>query len=125
RSLFSFTKYKYIFYALVLFTITSLMDRILLTDLKLEPYTFMAYQQLFFAVIFSTTVLFRNKKFTPVFSSLNKNLIILIISVSVFTVVYRYTQIEAVRIAPVALVLSVKRLSVLMAVILGGKLFKE
>lgn len=125
RSLFSFTKYKYIFYALILFTITSLIDRILLTDLKLKPYTFMAYQQLFFAVLFSAAVLFRYKKFTPVFSSLNKNLTILIICVSVFTVVYRYTQIEAVTIAPVALVLSVKRLSVLMAVILGGKLFKE
>lgn len=125
KSLLKFSKYKYVFYALLLFTITSLMDRVLLTDLKLPPFTFMAYQQLFLAVIFSAAVLFRYKSFSTPVKSLNKSVIILVIAVSVFTVIYRYTQIEATKIAPVALVLSVKRLSVLMAIILGGKLFKE
>jgi uncharacterized membrane protein len=125
KSLLSFEKYKYVFFALILFSITSLIDRLLLKDFKLPPYTFMAYQQLFFAVIFSTMVLFRKKKLTGMFNPLNKNIIFLIILISIFTVVYRYTQIEATKIAAVALVLSVKRLSVLMAIILGGKLFKE
>jgi drug/metabolite transporter (DMT)-like permease len=101
------------------------MDRVLLKDFKLPAYTFMAYQQLFFAVIFSTMIIFRRKKLTGMFNQLNKNIIFLIILISIFTVVYRYTQIEATKIAAVALVLSVKRLSVLMAIILGGKLFKE
>lgn len=125
KSLLSFEKYKYVFFALILFSITSLIDRLLLKDFKLPPYTFMAYQQLFFAVIFSTMVLFRKKKLTGMFNLLNKNIIFLIILISIFTVVYRYTQIEATKIAAVALVLSVKRLSVLMAIILGGRLFKE
>lgn len=125
KSLMRINKYKYVFFALILFSITSLIDRVLLKDFKLPPYTFMAYQQLFFALIFTTLILFRNKKITAVIKPLNRNIIYLIIIISVFTVVYRYTQIEATKIAAVALVLSVKRLSVLMAILIGGKLFKE
>lgn len=125
KSLLRFSKYKYIFFALILFSITSLIDRVLLKDFKLPPYTFMAYQQLFFALIFTALVLFRNKKLSEVFKSLNRNIFYLILLISVFTVIYRYTQIEATKITAVALVLSVKRLSVLMAIIIGGKLFKE
>lgn len=125
KSLMRFNKYKYVFFALILFSITSLIDRVLLKDFKLPPFTFMAYQQLFFALIFTTLILFRNKRITAVFKTLNRNIIYLIIIISVFTVVYRYTQIEATKIAAVALVLSVKRLSVLMAILIGGKLFKE
>ncbi|HSL88702.1 MAG TPA: EamA family transporter [Ignavibacteriaceae bacterium] len=125
KSLLRFNKYKYIFFALILFSITSLIDRVLLKDFKLPPYTFMAYQQLFFALIFTTMVLIRKKKVNDIFKTLNKNVIYLILLISLFTVIYRYTQIEATKIAAVALVLSVKRLSVLMAVIIGGKLFKE
>ncbi|MFZ1290092.1 MAG: hypothetical protein WAR79_08375, partial [Melioribacteraceae bacterium] len=38
---------------------------------------------------------------------------------------YRYTQIEAIKLASVALVLTVKRTSVFFASIIGGKIFKE
>lgn len=125
KSLLRFQKYKYVFFALVLFSITSLIDRVLLKDYKLPPYTFMAYQQLFFAVIFSAMIIFRKKKIREVFKPLNRNILFLILLISIFTIVYRYTQIEATKIAAVALVLSVKRLSVLMAIIIGGRLFKE
>lgn len=125
KSLLRLSKYKYVFFALILFSITSLIDRVLLKDFKLPAYTFMAYQQLFFAVIFTTMILIRKKKVNDIFKTLNKNVIYLILLISLFTVIYRYTQIEATKIAAVALVLSVKRLSVLMAVIIGGKLFKE
>lgn len=125
KSLLRFSKYKYVFFALILFSMTSLIDRVLLKDFKLPPYTFMAYQQLFFALIFTTLVLLRNKKFSEVFKPWNRNVLYLVLLISVFTVIYRYTQIEATKIAAVALVLSVKRLSVLMAILIGGKLFKE
>lgn len=125
KTLLSFKKYKYIFFALILFSITSLVDRILLKDLKLPPFTFMAYQQLFFAFIFTILFFFRNKKISGALSAISRNIFFLIILISLFTVIYRYTQIEATKLAPVALVLSVKRLSVLMAIIVGGKLFRE
>lgn len=125
KTLFSFSKYSYVFYALVLFAVTSLLDRVLLKDFKFPPYTFMAFQQLFYALIFTTIILFKNKNISLPVKNINKDVFYLIILVSVFTVIYRYTQIEATKLAPVALVLSVKRLSVLMAIIFGGKLFSE
>lgn len=125
KSLFSLSKYKYVLIALLLFTVTALVDRLLLKDYKLPPYTFMAFQQLFFAVIFLTVVLYKQKSFTAPFKTIDKKVFQLILLVSIFTVIYRYTQIEAVKLAPAALVLSVKRLSVLFAIIIGGKLFKE
>ena len=56
---------------------------------------------------------------------INKNVLILIVVIAVVTVLYRWAQIEATKIAPVGLVISVKRLSVLFASIAGAQLFKE
>jgi uncharacterized membrane protein len=125
KSLLRFNKYKYILLALGLFSVTSLIDRILLKDFNLPPVTFMAYQQLFLAIIFTIFMLFRRNKISDLVKTLNKNIFFLIVIVSIFTVMYRYTQIEATKLAAVALVLSVKRLSVLMATLIGGRLFKE
>ncbi|MFO7445206.1 MAG: DMT family transporter [Ignavibacteriaceae bacterium] len=137
RVLFRSSKYIYVFTALILFMVSSLLDRVLLKDYMLPPYTFMAFQQLFYVIIYAAAALIISiiykmrgrseanllTRFT--LRDITKKIFILIVFISVFTVIYRYTQIEATRIAPVALVLSVKRLSVLMAVAFGGKLFSE
>lgn len=125
KNLFNSKKYLYVSIALILFTTTSLLDRVLLKDYNLPPYTFMAFQQLFYAVIFSIVVLVKYRGIIHAVKEVTKKTFYLIIVISVFTVIYRYTQIEATKLAPVALVLSVKRLSVLMAIICGGKLFSE
>lgn len=125
KSLFSFQKYKFVFLAILLFTVTSLLDRLLLKQYSLPPFAFMAFQQLFYVLFFLVIVLFKKVDVITVTKSYSKNIIYLIIAVSVFTVIYRYTQIEATKLAPVAMVLSVKRLSVLMAIIIGGKMFNE
>lgn len=125
KNLFTGGKYNYIIIALFLFTATSLIDRVLLKDYKLPPYTFMAYQQLFFVVIFGLALIIWRKRNKAAENGIDRNLIILLILVGVFTLIYRYTQIEAVKLAPVALVISVKRLSILFAIIAGGSIFKE
>lgn len=125
KALFNLAKYKYIFFALLLFTVSSLIDRMLLKDYKLPPYTFMAFQQLFYAVIFLIAVSVSGKNPITLFRQPDKKVLGLLAALGIFTVIYRYTQIEATKLAPVALVLSVKRLSVLMAVFSGGKIFKE
>ena len=125
KGLFNSKKYLYVFIALILFTASSLLDRVLLKDYNLPPYTFMAFQQLFYAIIFAVVVLVKYRGISRPVKDVTKKTFYLIIIISVFTVIYRYTQIEATKLAPVALVLSVKRLSVLMAIIFGGKLFSE
>ena len=48
-----------------------------------------------------------------------------IVTVAFLTIAYRFTQLEATKVAPVALVLAVKRTSILYASFFGGKLFSE
>ena len=49
----------------------------------------------------------------------------LILHVALLTVAYRLSQLEATRDAPVALVLAIKRTSILYATFFGGKMFSE
>ena len=116
--------HHYILFALLLFTATSLLDKALLSRFKMTPYSFMAFQQLFFVLIFIAIFLFKNRslRINPSLFSVNWYILALI---GIFTIGYRYTQIESVKIAPVALVLSVKRISVFIAAIGGGRIFRE
>ncbi|QQS35869.1 MAG: EamA family transporter [Ignavibacteriales bacterium] len=116
--------YRFVITALLLFTITSILDKVLVGQYKVTPHTFVGYQHLFTAIIFLITFLFNRRsddeKLIP-----EKSLLGLIVVIAVITIGYRYTQIEAVKLAPVALVLSVKRISVFFATLAGGKIFKE
>jgi len=118
-------KYLYVFIALILFTVTSLLDRLLLKNYSLPPYTFMAFQQLFFVLIFFVAYAAQNKGKVTRIENYSGKVLYTVLIVSVCTVIYRYTQIEATKIAPAALVLAVKRISVLLVVIFGGRLFAE
>ncbi len=125
KTLSNFSKYAYVFLALALFTVSSVLDRLLLKDFLLPPYTFTALQQLFYAVIFAIIFFIKQGNPLKTVKGLDRQTFYLITAIAVLTVIYRYTQIEATKLAPAALVLSVKRLSVLFAVILGGKLFRD
>ncbi len=117
--------HHYIIFALLLFTATNILDKWLLRDLKLEPFAFMAFQQLFLMINFTIMIFLFGYRPARIISYIDKRLWQWIILISVLTVGYRYTQIEAVKIAPVALVLSMKRTSVFFATVIGGKIFKE
>jgi len=117
--------YKYILYALLLFSISSVIDKIIVIDLKLKPISFVLFQQLFLSINFTFLVLLTSKNPIKLIRKVSKVNLIWIILIAFCTIIYRYTQIEAVKIAPVALVLSVKRTSVFFASLFGGKLFVE
>ncbi|MGB8318844.1 MAG: EamA family transporter, partial [Ignavibacteriaceae bacterium] len=108
-----------------LFTVTAIMDRLLLHKYNMEPESFLVFQNLFIAVNFIFIFLFSQKSFNGLQNYVRADLLKLLILISVFTIIYRYTQIEAVKIAPVALVLAVKRISIFLAAIIGGRIFKE
>lgn len=112
----------YIVYALAIFTITSLLDKILLKKYDMAPESFMAFQHIFLAIIFLIIANKRIKNLKNTFENSGSLLLIL----SIFTIIYRYTQILAVKSADsVALVLSIKRISVFFATVIGGRIFKE
>lgn len=117
--------HHYIVYAILLFTVSSILDKVLLKEYKLLPLAFVFFQQIFLAANFSLIILFKRKSILKIIKSVNQTSLILIILVSIVTIGYRYTHIEAIKIAPVALVLSIKRTSVFFASIIGGKIFSE
>ena len=119
--------HKVILVALGLMSVSAVLDKLLLGKFKLPPVTFLIIQNYFFLIIFFIYWSFykiKNKQ-QKLFSGLEKNTLILILIIAVITIGYRWTQIESTKLAPVGLVISLKRLSVLFAVIIGAKLFKE
>ncbi len=101
------------------------MDRLLLHKYDMKPESFLVFQNLFIAVNFILIFLYSKKSFNNLKSFVRPDLLELLVLISVFTIIYRYAQIEAVKIAPVALVLAVKRISIFLAAIIGGRIFKE
>lgn len=120
---FKSNKFRFIIYALLLFTTTSILDKILLSRYKLPPEAFMGFQHFFMAILFLFFSLFHKGKLQ--LNKFGKNLWLWILFIAIITVGYRYSQIEAIKIAPVALVLAVKRISVFLASVAGGKIFNE
>jgi drug/metabolite transporter (DMT)-like permease len=118
-------KHHYILFALLLFTATAVIDRLLLTKMNMQPLTLIAFQHLFFAINFAVILLFKSQNPVNVFKYADKSLFKWIIVISIITIAYRWTNIEAIKLAPVALVLSLKRTSVFFASLIGGRLFNE
>lgn len=117
--------HRYILLALLLFTTSSIMDKLLITKLHLSPISLTAFQHLFFAFLFTLAFFLFTKKGSLSNLILKKNDIGWLALISILTIGYRYTQILAISLASVALILAVKRTSVLWATIIGGKIFKD
>jgi uncharacterized membrane protein len=114
----------YIFGAVALFAVSSIADKILLSVRNVDPFVVLFYQHIIYCLMFGAFVAVRTRKITEV-RKIGKKYLALIIIIALLTVAYRFTQLMAVRLAPVALVLAVKRTSILYASFFGGKLFSE
>ncbi len=137
-SLFLKSKYhRYILAALLLFTASSIMDKLLLVKLNMSPVSLIAFQHIYFALVFTAVFigfkviskksneLHINNKFDIKRFLLKNNDLLWIALISILTIGYRFTHVLAVSMASVALTLAVKRTSVLWATIIGGKIFKD
>ena len=113
----------YILIALSLFTITSILDKALLKNFKVPVNALMGYQHLFYAIFFVVILLF-SKERLEIKNTLKQSKYLILI-LSVITIIYRYSHILAIKQSSVALALSIKRISIFFAVLVGGKLFKE
>ncbi|MDY6916103.1 MAG: EamA family transporter [Candidatus Cloacimonadota bacterium] len=116
--------HHYIIAALLIFTITSILNKVLLSSFRLPPNALIFTQHLFLAVNFSIFALIYRKGKPEVASTVGSSWKYFII-LAIFTIIYRLSQMEAVKLGSVAMVLSLKRISVFFAVVFGGSLFKE
>ncbi len=114
--------YRFLWLAVFIFTLTSLVDKLLVGNFKMLPMQFIVYQHLFIFIVFTAIMLVRKQPMQLLKNNENLKFILLI---SVATMVYRTSQIEAIKLGSVALVLTLKRTSVFFASLIGGTLFKE
>lgn len=125
-SVFIKSKYhRFVILALLLFTASSILDKLLLVKLTLSPVSLTAFQHIYFAILFSIIFFVFRKKAEPLPNIVHKNNLSWIALISVLTIGYRYTQVVAIGMASVALVLAIKRTSVFWATVIGGKLFND
>jgi drug/metabolite transporter (DMT)-like permease len=117
--------HHYILAALLLFTASSVMDKLLLIKLELTPISLTAFQHLYFALLFLLIYFLFKGKLVNRSPQINKADVMWIILISILTIGYRYTQVVSISLASVALTLAVKRTSVLWATIIGGRIFKD
>lgn len=114
----------YIIGAILLFSTTTILDKTLLRDFKLQPEAFLPFQQLFLSLNFLILILLQKIEMTSLGGSFKQGWK-LILAVAIFAVIYRYSHILAMKTGPVALVLSIKRSSVFFAAVIGGQYFRE
>ena len=124
RHIASTRSYYYIYAAVALFAVSSVADRLLLSGYRIAPPVVLFYQHVVYCAIFGAQLLLRRRSLRAVFSG-GKEYLVPIACIALITLAYRYTQLEATRLASVALVLAVKRTSILYATVAGGLLFKD
>ncbi len=124
REVFLRKSHFYIFAALSLFALSSVADKMLLSGYKIDPLALLFYQHIVYAAMFGFLLLFRSFPFSEV-ALKGRQQLPLILAVAILTIAYRVAQLEATKIAPVALVLAVKRTSILYASFFGGKMFSD
>lgn len=113
---------EYVLIAAFIYSITANIDRKLLSS-GLSPLTYLFFAMLFGGITLGILVLVthKSKRVSPTWKK-SKHLII---GSSIFATLYRFLQAYAVSLAPVTIVVSLKKLSSIISVILGGEILKE
>ncbi|MFZ4619308.1 MAG: EamA family transporter [Bacteroidota bacterium] len=124
RSMFSSKKYFYVFGAVSLFAFSSIFDKVLVSGLRIAPLVVLFYQHLVYTILFLIVLLIRRVSPALIYQKAETQWPLIAV-VAALTLAYRFTQLEATALAPVALVLAVKRTSILYASFFGGRIFSE
>lgn len=114
----------YIVAALFLFAISSIADKLLVTGYRTDPLIVLVYQHAVYCMLFGALLLKRKPSLRGIIPK-GVALFPILGAVALLTLAYRFAQLEATKDAPVALVLAVKRTSILYASFFGGKLFAD
>ena len=117
--------HQYIIAALLLFTASTVMDKLLVSKMDFTPISFTAFQHIYFALLLFIIYFAFKGKIVDHSPRTNKTDVLWILLISILTIGYRFTQIVSFSIASVALTLAVKRTSVLWATVIGGKIFRD
>jgi len=124
KSIFSNRNFYFIYGAVGLFAISSVADRLLVSNYRIDPLVILFYQHIVYCALFGVKLLLRRYSFSTLVEK-GKGQLPFILVAALLTIGYRFTQLEATKLAPVALVLAVKRTSILYATFFGGRMFSD
>ncbi|RMF56208.1 hypothetical protein D6745_00085 [Candidatus Woesearchaeota archaeon] len=113
----------FIFFALLLYGFSSIIDRYVVTH-GVSPISYIFFAHIFIAINFFVLLNVMYDGVKGIIHGLSK-MGIPILLVSLFTLTYRFFQIKAVSMTFLALVVSIKRTSTILATLIGGELFHE
>jgi drug/metabolite transporter (DMT)-like permease len=116
--------HAYVAGALLVFGLSSVADRVLVGGQMVDLRIVLVYQHLVYFLLFGSVLLVGGASFPAILSKSREPLPLLLLIAAV-TIGSRFAQLEATSLAPVALVLAVKRTSILYASLFGGKIFLE
>jgi drug/metabolite transporter (DMT)-like permease len=114
----------FVFASILFYAMGATFDRTVLSVFEIPVPNYMFFFHVFIAGIFVPIVLFSGHGFGSVWASIKreKRSIFLI---SLFTILYRTFQMEALSVAYVGLVSAIKRSSAFFVTLIGGELFHE
>ena len=124
KVIFTNKNFYYIYGAVGLFAVSSVADRMLVSGYRIDPLVVLFYQHIVYCTLFGLQLLLRKYSFSTLLIK-GKGQFSFILAAELLTIGYRFTQLEATKLAPVAWVLAVKRTSILYATFFGGKLFSD
>lgn len=110
--------------ALVLFALSSVGDKVLVSGFRMDLRIVLVFQHIVFCLLFGAMLMVRRTGLRVVLEE-GRRVLPVIVLIAVVTIGYRYAQLAATVEAPVALVLAVKRTSILFASLVGGRIFAD
>lgn len=116
--------YLYYSAALLVLTASSLLNRYILVSRSVSPLDFAAAEHLLALANFAPAALLLRRSPAPALRALRR-LPLLLGGTAAGTAAYRFSEAAATALANPALVVALKRLSVVLAVIIGGRVFSE
>ncbi len=124
KSFFQNKEMVLVFFSIIFYALASVLDRVLVTDLSIDPLAYLFFVHLFIAVIFMVLASIQGRGVKGIGDALKMNGAE-ITMISLFTIGYRYFQLLAFQAALVGLVSTIKRSSTFITTIIGGELFHE
>ncbi len=115
---------RLIVFGLVLYSITSTIDRVILSEWGVPAMLLVGVIHVFIFMNFFAYFLWKRRPFGTLLDTLSKSLAPLSL-VAVLTIGYRLAYAYAVSLVAVALVIAVKRSSSLFTTVIGGQLFHD
>lgn len=117
-------RHRWMLGAILLFAASSVADKLLVSGMKVPPFVVLFHQHVVYAALFGAMLLVRRVPAATLVAR-GREHAPLLLAIALLTIGYRWFQLEATKAGPVALVLAVKRTSIVYASIFGGRLFAE